>query len=109
MVKIILALSLMFIFLNADVYEKKCVKCHNGLHVEIRKHFYDYLLIYSSETDTKNAIISYLNYPAKETSVMSDDFIDKFGIKKKTKLSKEELKEAVDIYWDKYKVFGKLK
>ena len=109
MVKIILALSIMFSFLNADVYEQNCVQCHKPLHVSIEKHFYDYLLIYSSETDMKNAIISYLNYPAKETSVMSDEFIDKYGIKQKTKLSKEELKEAVDTYWQKYKVFGKLK
>jgi len=107
--KIILALTFMVSFLNADVYEQNCVKCHKTLHVEIQKYFYDYLLVYSSETDMKNAIISYLNYPAKETSVMSDDYIDKFGIKKKTTFSKEELKEAVDIYWEKYKVFGKLK
>jgi len=107
--KIVLVLSLLVCFVQADIYEKNCVHCHNSLHVGIDKYFYDYLLIYSSETDVKNAMISYLNYPAKETSVMSDDFISKYGIKKKTNLSQEELKKAVDIYWTKYKVFGKLK
>jgi len=107
--KIIFTLILLIRFLDADVYESNCIKCHNKLEVGIEKYFYNNLLIYSSEIDMKNAIISYLNYPAKETSVMSDEFINKYGIKKKTKLSQEELKEAVDVYWQKYKVFGKLK
>jgi len=107
--KIILALSLVFCFGGADVYKENCIKCHKRLPVSIDKYFYKYLLIYSSERDMKNAIISYLNYPAYETSVMSDPFINRFGIKKKSKLSQEELKEAVDVYWDKYKVFGKLR
>ena len=107
--KIVLTLSFMLCFANADVYETNCVKCHKELPVSIEKYFYKYLLIYSSETDMKNAIISYLKYPAKETTVMSDAFINRFGIKKKSKLSEDELKEAVDVYWQKYKVFGKLK
>jgi hypothetical protein len=40
---------------------------------------------------------------------MSDLFIDTYGIKKPTRLNKEELDEAIDIYWDKFKVFNKLK
>jgi len=107
--KIVLTLSLVCCFVDADVYENNCVKCHEELPVSIDKYFYKYLLIYSSETDMKNAIISYLNYPAIETSVMSDPFISRFGIKKKTKLNEDELREAVDVYWEKYKVFGKLK
>jgi len=107
--KIVLILSLIFCFVNADVYEDNCVKCHKQLPLSIDKYFYNFLLVYSSETDMKNAIISYLKYPAKETSVMSDEYINKFGIKKKSKLSEDELKEAVDVYWQKYKVFGKLK
>ena len=105
----VLCFSLLFGFASANVYEDNCVKCHKNLSVGIDKYFYNYLLIYSGERDMKNAIISYLKYPAYETSVMSDEFIDSFGIKKKTTLSDAELKEAVDTYWDKYKVFGKLK
>jgi len=107
--KIVLVLLLMVSFLGADVYENNCVNCHKNSPQSIDKYFYNYLLVYSSETDVKNAMISYLKYPAKETSVMSDEFIESFGIKKKTTLNKEQLKEAIDVYWDKYKVFGKLK
>jgi hypothetical protein len=108
-IKIVLTFSLLYSFLSADIYEKNCVTCHKKLPVSIEKYFYKYLLIYSSETDMKNAIISYLKYPAKETTVMSDAFINRFSIKKKSVLNERELKVAVDIYWQKYKVFGKLK
>ena len=107
--------KVLFIFLfastllSANSYKINCIKCHKKLPVSIDKYFYKYLLIYSSETDMKNAIISYLKYPAYETTVMSDAFINRFGIKKKSRLSEDELKEAVDVYWQKYKIFGKLK
>jgi len=40
---------------------------------------------------------------------MSDLFIDVYGIKNPTKLSDKELKQAIDTYWDRYKVIDKLK
>ena len=40
---------------------------------------------------------------------MSESLVKRFGIKKKTKLSDEKLEEALDAYWDRYKIFGKLK
>ena len=94
--------------LRADVYEENCVACHNNLPVSIDKYFYKYLLIYSGEVDMKNAIINYLKVPFKETTVMSDSFISRFGVKRKSRLSEDELRKAVDVYWEKYKVFGKL-
>ena len=107
--KIVLIFLILFGSLNAGVYEDNCVRCHNGLPVSIDKYFYKYLLIYSSERDMKYAIINYLKVPVKETTVMSDSFISRFGVKKKSRLSEEELQVAVDVYWEKYKVFGKLK
>ena len=44
-----------------------------------------------------------------EEPTMAASFITGLGIKKKTKLSDEKLHEALDIYWKKYKIFGKLK
>jgi hypothetical protein len=40
---------------------------------------------------------------------MSDLFIDNYGIKQKTTLSDEQIDEALDIYWEKFKVIDKLK
>lgn len=109
MVKRILILLLLASVLSANVYEENCVTCHKKLPVSIDKYFYKYLLIYSSENDMKHAIINYLKVPIKETTVMSESFISRFGIKQKSTLNEKELNEAVDTYWKKYQVFGKLK
>ncbi|MDQ7061753.1 MAG: hypothetical protein Q9M43_11800 [Sulfurimonas sp.] len=110
MVKRIVLLSLLvWSSIDASVYEGNCVQCHQRLPVSIDKYFYKYLLIYSSERDMKHAIINYLKVPVKETTVMSESFISRFGVKQKSELSEKELGEAVDVYWEKYKVFGKLK
>lgn len=108
--RLIIVFIVFFTYLNANnVYEKNCVQCHNKLPVSIDKYFYRYLLKYSSEKEVKSAIKKYLENPSKETTVMPQAFIKRFGVKKKTNLSKEDLSKALDIYWDKYKVFGKLK
>ena len=108
-VKIILIFLMMYSLLQANVYESNCVSCHNELPVSIDKYFYRYLLKYSSQKKVKTAMIRYLKTPSKKKSVMAEAFISRFGVKKTTTLKYEDLKKAVDIYWDKYKVFGKLK
>ena len=106
----VLFLVLMFFSLNgADVYEKNCVNCHKSIPVSIDKYFYRYLLKYSSEKNLKDAMLEYMQKPSKESSVMPEAFISRFGVKEKSSLDAVELKSAIDIYWDKYKVFGKLK
>ena len=92
-----------------DTYEKNCVKCHDRLSVSIDKYFYRYLLKYSSEKDVKEAMFDYLKNPTIEKTIMSESLVKRFGIKRKTKLSDEKLEEALDSYWDRYKIFGKLK
>ena len=113
MVRVFFILSLFFILLFAknekNIYETNCVKCHSKIPVSIDKYFYRYLLKYSSETEVKKAMFEFLKNPTKEKTIMAESFVTRFGIKKKTKLSDEKLMEALDIYWDKYQVFDKLK
>ena len=92
-----------------DIYESKCIPCHQELPTSLQQMFMSYLSMYSDEKNVKAVLKYYMNYPSKGMSVMSDLFIDSYGIKKKTKLTKKELDEAVDIYWEKFKVFDKLK
>ncbi|AKF25947.1 hypothetical protein YH65_03890 [Sulfurovum lithotrophicum] len=92
-----------------NVYERNCVPCHKDLSTSLQQMFKKYLLVYSGEQNVKAGIIHYLQYPNRSISVMSKLFIESFGIKKKTTLSPEELNRAVDIYWEKFKVFNKLK
>ena len=96
--------------LNAqDSFERHCIACHQTLPATLQEMFKRYLLTYSSENNVKAGIKHYLLYPSKDISAMSTLFVDTYGIKEKTKLSAQELDEAVDVYWEKYKVFDKLK
>jgi len=92
-----------------DIYVRNCIPCHKELPTSLQQMFKEYLLVYSGEQNVKAGIKHYLKYPNRSISVMSELFIDTFGIKKKTSLSPAELDEAVDIYWEKFKVFNKLK
>ena len=108
MVKLVLIIFL-HITLSASVYEENCLACHKAMPVKIDKFFYRYLLKYSSEDNLKSAITTYLKNPTRETTILQEGLINRFGIKKKTTLSDKELKIAVDEYWEIYKIFGKLK
>ena len=108
MARLVLLVFLLLSSLSADVYKNNCLKCHNKLPVSIDKYFYRYLLKYSSERGVKAAMTDYLKKPNKDETIMPEAFIKRFGIKKKTRLDDKKLKEALDIYWEKYKIFGKL-
>ena len=107
--KIVVVLSFSAVLLNADIYKTNCVSCHNKLPVSIDKYFYRYLLKHSSQREVKKAMYDYLKAPSKERSVMGESFINRFGVKKKSSLSNRKLKKALNQYWERYKVFGKLK
>lgn len=92
-----------------DAYERHCVECHKELPTSLQRIFMRYLLVYSGEHNVKAGMKHYLKYPLREISVMSDLFLDSYGVKKKTTLSDSDIDEALDIYWDKFKVFNKLK
>ena len=110
MIKKLLIILLLLSTLNAkNAFEKHCVKCHAKLPASLHRMFFNYLLVYSSEKNTKEAIIYYLKAPDRDISMMSDLFLDTIGVKKPSKLSDEKLKEAVDIYWKKYNVIDKIK
>ncbi len=106
---IILSLVLVSGLFAQDAYERNCVECHKELPTSLQRMFMRYLLVYGGEQNVKAGLKHYLKYPLKEISVMPDLFIDSYGIKKKTTLSDSDIDEALDIYWDKFKVFNKLK
>jgi len=92
-----------------DIYEQHCVSCHKELPTSLQRMFMNYLLVYGGEKNLKAGLKHYLKYPSKHISVMSDLFIESYGIKEKTTLTDEVLDKVLDIYWDKFKVFDKLK
>ena len=109
MVKKIILLIMLSNILFADIYQTNCLSCHQNIDVTLEKLFFRYLLKHSSEKNVKKSLIAYLKNPTMKTTVMPEAFIKRYGIKKKTTLNDEELRKAINIYWDTYKVFGKLK
>jgi len=92
-----------------DIYEKNCIPCHKELPTSLQQMFMSYLAAYSGETNVKTIMKYYLKHPTDSLSVMSDLFKSSYGIKHPTKLNNKELDEAINSYWEKFKVFDKLK
>jgi len=111
MVKKLLIMILLInnLLYSSDIFEKKCIPCHKDLPTSLQQMFMQYLQLYSSEKNVKYVLTYYLKHPSKELSTMSDLFINVYGIKEPTKLSDKELKKAIDIYWDRYKVIDNLR
>ena len=112
LLKVIVSLGIFFLFTSqaqGSVYTQNCIACHQEIPVSIYKYFYRYLLKYSSEKKVKHAIKHYLQNPSQEKSVMADAFINRFGIKNKSKLNDKDLENAINKYWETFKIFGKLK
>ena len=91
-----------------NAYERECVACHKELPTTLQRMFMNYLVVYGGEENMKAGIKHYLMYPSKHITVMSDLFVENYGIKNKTTLSSDELDKIIDIYWDNFKVFDKL-
>ncbi|RLA67846.1 MAG: hypothetical protein DRQ78_02100 [Epsilonproteobacteria bacterium] len=109
MVRILLLTLLLYSSIFADnTYERNCVSCHKHLPVSLEKMFMQYILVYGDEKNVKAGLKHYLKYPIKDISLMSNLFISNYGIKTKSTLSDEEIDEILEIYWDKFKIFGKL-
>jgi hypothetical protein len=92
-----------------NAYERHCVACHATLPTTLQGMFKNYLLVYSGEENTKAAMKHFMRFPRRDTSVMSDLFLDTYGIKEPLNISDEDLQEAIDIYWERYRIIGKLK
>jgi hypothetical protein len=94
--------------MEKNIYEKNCISCHKPISIGLDKIFFRYLIKYSSELSVKSAMIDFLKEPNIQTSAMTDEQLRLLGVKLKTRLSDKELEEAIDIYWERYKIFGKL-
>lgn len=92
-----------------DIYERNCMQCHKQMSLTMQKIFMRYLLKYSSEVSVKSAMFDFLKNPNYFTSALRKDQIARYGLKNPTTLSDDDLQKAIELYWEKYKVFGKLK
>jgi hypothetical protein len=91
-----------------DVFDRECVACHLREKVSLRKAFMNALLIYSGEENMKAGLKYFLRHPRRDSSVMGEVFLDAHGIKKPIELDEISLDRALDVYWKRYTVQGKL-
>ncbi len=106
---LITAIILVSFSKGGDIYHQNCVNCHKIYGPSLKKLFFDYLLVYSSERRVKKALFEYMKNPDPKKSLMPKEYIRQNGVKKPSKLSDEALKKAIDSYWNRYKVIGKIK
>ncbi len=100
MVKI-LFMILFTTILFGDIFDENCLKCHQNKK-ELRLFMNKYTLKYSSERRVKKALFRFLKYPSSNKSIMPYSFIIKSGFKDDSNLSDTQLKEAIDIYYNRY-------
>jgi hypothetical protein len=103
--KIVLISLILSSFIYGGIFDKRCTSCHNKINRPLKAIFFDYLLYYSSEKRVKEALKAYLT---------NKDFKKAVNIKNKKKpyrhkVNINELDILLQIYWNRYKVFGKIR
>jgi 1,4-alpha-glucan branching enzyme len=93
---------------TAGSFDRNCVPCHSQEGVPLRKTFMNALLIYSGEHNMKAGLKYFLRHPSRETSVMGEEYFKSHRLMPPSTLSDSELEEALNEYWERYKVIGRL-
>lgn len=106
---LIVAISMTLSLSGKNAYEKHCVQCHRELPMTLQRMFMSYLSVYGGEKNTKAALKYFMRHPRKDTSTMSELFLKNFAVKEPLVITDQALNEAIDIYWETYKVIGKLR
>ncbi len=91
-----------------DTFDRVCVTCHIEQKISLRQTFMNALLVYSGRENMKAGLKYFLRHPRRDSSVMGEAFLDKYGLAKPLTIDDATLDEALDIYWKRYTVQGKL-
>ena len=90
-------------------FDRNCIPCHRKERVSLRLTFMNALLIYSGEHNMKAGLKYFLRHPSRETSVMGEAYFRTHRLKDPVTIPEGELDEALDEYWERYKVIGRLR
>ena len=95
--------------LYPNSYIKHCIPCHNKIYATLQDFFMYSLKKYSSKRIFIKKLKIYFRNPQVELSSMSKLFLSQITIKKPLKITDGELNDALNIYWEKYKIIDKLR
>ncbi len=87
----------------------QCVPCHAEKGISLQKTFMDALLVYGGKENMEADLAYYLRNPRLGNSVMDEDFLQKNGVKEPIDLPPKVMNEALEEYWNRYTVVGKLR
>ena len=107
MVKIMLIIIFWLSILNADSFQNNCLDCHTN-KFQLSMFMKKYALKFSSEKNIKKALFEYLKNPTYKKSILPFGYLNKFGIKNETILDDDELRDMVNIYYDRFNVKNRI-
>ncbi len=102
MVKLLISITLITNIFATNIFQTNCMSCHN--QEDLTLFMKEYTLKFSSKKRIKNYLYRFLENPTSNIPVMPYNFIIKKGYKKDTILTNQELKKAIDIYYDIYNI-----
>ena len=94
---------------GGDAFTRNCIPCHRHEKVSLRTVFMNALLVYGGRENMKAGLKYFLRHPDRDTSVMGEEYFRDHPLKKPLGMDEKELDEALGIFWEKYKVIGKLR
>ena len=108
MVKLFFSVLISGSLIAGNSFEKNCIPCHKERGVSLRDTFMQALLVYSGEKNMKAGLKYFLRHPSTETSVMGRLFLKSYPLKKASELDDTALDDALNTYWERYKIIGNL-
>jgi len=105
--KIFLITFLLLTTLYSSDFDGKCLNCHKN-KFQFQMFMKKYTMKHSSERRIKNAIYEYLKNPTYSTSLLPFGFLQRFGVKEKTNLNDKDLRDMIDIYYERYNLKSKI-
>ncbi|MBN2826337.1 MAG: hypothetical protein JXQ76_13485 [Campylobacterales bacterium] len=94
-------LAALSILASANSYEANCKSCHT-MEQQLNIFMHRYTLKYSSPKRIKQALFTYMKNPQATNSIMPMGFLNRWGVKKPSSLSDQELQEAIEEYYRLY-------
>lgn len=89
---------------NHTSLEESCLSCHKKQQIPNQLIYRRYLIKYSTTTQIREAIFTYLKNPQIKYTIMPSQFFLKFPMKKAINIEDKKLKILVNEYLDKFDV-----
>ncbi len=91
-----------------NAFDRTCIPCHRREQVALRSTFMHALLVYSGHENMKAGLKYFLRHPRRDSAVMEESFFATHPLHPPLSLDDATLDQALEIYWKRYTVQGKL-